>query len=54
MVVGLAGWIMEGLDEGGRSRAQETLRASLAEHATDAGVQYDSAGWIITAKRHAG
>jgi hypothetical protein len=51
MVVGLAGWMMQGLDEAGRARAQEALRASIAAHVTERGVQYDSAAWIITAMR---
>jgi SAM-dependent methyltransferase len=49
MVVGLAGWMMQGLDESGRAHALEALRASIAAHVTDDGVQYDSAAWIITA-----
>jgi SAM-dependent methyltransferase len=51
LVLGLAGWMMQGLDETGRSRALEALRASLVSHVTDSGVQYDSAVWIIGARR---
>ena len=34
-----------------RSRASEALHASLVEHAGSAGVQYDSAAWLIEARR---
>jgi hypothetical protein len=50
-VVGVAGWMMDGLDEVGRARAIGDLRASLAAHETARGVLYDSATWIVTARR---
>jgi SAM-dependent methyltransferase len=50
MVLGLAGWMMQGLDESGRTRALEALNASLAAHAGPSGVVYDSAAWLITAR----
>jgi SAM-dependent methyltransferase len=50
-VLGLAGWMMEGLDEAGRARALEALRTSLEAHAGQGGVTYDSAAWLITATR---
>jgi SAM-dependent methyltransferase len=48
-VLGLTGWMLEGLDETGRSRALDALRATIAAHDTGHGVTYDSAAWIITA-----
>jgi SAM-dependent methyltransferase len=50
-ILGFAGWMLEGLDEAGRSRALEALRASLVRHDTGNGVSYDSAAWLITARR---
>jgi hypothetical protein len=50
-VLGLTGWLLEGLDESGRNRALDALRATLAAHDTGHGVNYDSAAWIITAHR---
>ncbi len=48
-VLGLMGWMLEGLDEAGRARARDALRATLASHDTGHGVTYDSAAWLITA-----
>jgi SAM-dependent methyltransferase len=48
-VLGLLGWILEGLDEAGRQRALAALRASLVAHDSGHGVSYGSAAWIITA-----
>jgi hypothetical protein len=50
-VLGVAGWMMDGLDEAGRARAIGDLRSSLAAHETTRGVVYDSATWIVTARR---
>ena len=50
-VLGVAGWMMEGLDEAGRAKAIGDLRASLTAHETAGGVVYDSATWIVTARR---
>jgi SAM-dependent methyltransferase len=50
-VLGVAGWMMGGLDAASRARAVGNLRASLAAHETGRGVVYDSATWIITARR---
>jgi hypothetical protein len=54
MVLGLASWMMNGLDEDGRSRALEALRATLAAHTTDSGARCDSSGWIITSRSRVG
>ena len=50
-VLGQLGWLLEDLDPAGRARALDALHASAASHASDQGVLYDSAAWIITATR---
>jgi SAM-dependent methyltransferase len=50
-VLGLMGWMLQGLDDAGRNQALDNLRDTLAAHATDGGVMYDSAAWIIRASR---
>jgi SAM-dependent methyltransferase len=50
-VLGQLGWMLEGLDDGGRGRALDALRATVAAHATADGVLYGSAAWTITATR---
>ncbi len=39
------------LDADTRSRALDNLRASMADHQTERGVYYDSAAWLIEARR---
>jgi hypothetical protein len=39
------------LDADTRGRAIDSLRASVADHQTDRGVLYDSAVWLIEARR---
>jgi SAM-dependent methyltransferase len=50
-VLGLMGWMLEGLDDAGRARAADALHATMTEHETPDGVLFDSAAWIITATR---
>ncbi|MFD7782326.1 class I SAM-dependent methyltransferase [Streptomyces nojiriensis] len=50
-VLGLHGWMLDGLDAEGRRRAVDDLRTTLAAHETDDGVLYASATWIIRATR---
>jgi SAM-dependent methyltransferase len=50
-VLGQLGWMLEGLDDAGRTQAVDALRASAAAHETDAGVIYESGAWIIHATR---
>ena len=50
-VLGLMGWMLEGLDDAGRARALDALHASMAGHATPDGVFFESAAWIIQATR---
>ena len=51
LVSGLLGWMLEGLDQTGRDRALDALRATLAAHETTDGVLYESAAWLIRARR---
>jgi SAM-dependent methyltransferase len=46
----LAGMLLE-LDDDTRARALDTLRADMVEHQTEHGVLYDSAAWLIEARR---
>jgi SAM-dependent methyltransferase len=50
-VLGLLGWMLEGVDATGRAQAVEALHRTLADHTTRDGVVYDSAAWIIEATR---
>jgi SAM-dependent methyltransferase len=51
-VLGLLGWMLDGLDDDGRTAAHDALRATIDAHATTPdGVLYDSAAWIIRATR---
>jgi SAM-dependent methyltransferase len=49
-VLGLMGWMLQGLDGAGRGRALDALRGSLAAHDSGHGVSYGSAAWLITAR----
>jgi SAM-dependent methyltransferase len=51
LVVGLLGWMLDGLDDDRRAAARDALRATIAAHATPDGVAFDSAAWIIRATR---
>jgi SAM-dependent methyltransferase len=48
---GLMGWMLEGLDAVARDRALENLSDTVNTHATDGGVTFESATWLITASR---
>lgn len=50
-VLGLMGWMLQGLDETGRARAVDGLRTTMAAHQTGDGVVFGSAAWTITAIR---
>ena len=50
-VLGLLGWMLEGLDETGRLQASDDLRATLSAHATPEGVAFGSSAWMIRATR---
>jgi hypothetical protein len=50
-VSGQLAWMVRDLDADTRGRAIDSLRASMADHQTDRGVLYDSAVWLIEARR---
>ena len=50
-VLGLMGWMLEGLDDAGRAHAIDALHATMAAHETPDGVLFDSAAWIIDTTR---
>jgi SAM-dependent methyltransferase len=50
-VLGLLGWMLRDLDDAGTTRAVDALRTSTAAHETADGVMYDSAFWIVRARR---
>jgi SAM-dependent methyltransferase len=49
-VIGFFGWMRDGLDDAGRVRADEALRATIAEHSGTQGVTFQCATWIIQAR----
>jgi hypothetical protein len=50
-VLGQTGWMLQGLDDTGRARAVDGLRATMTAHETDDGVVFGSAAWTISATR---
>jgi SAM-dependent methyltransferase len=50
-VLGLMGWMLQGLDDHGRMQALGALGTTLAAHDTGGGVIYQSATWTIRAIR---
>jgi SAM-dependent methyltransferase len=50
-VLGLMGWMLQGLDDPGRQRAVDALRATMAAHETVDGIVFGSATWTIRATR---
>lgn len=50
-VLGQLGWMLDGLDDSGRARAQASLLTTMAAHETDDGVLFDSDAWVITARK---
>jgi SAM-dependent methyltransferase len=50
-VLGVSGWMLEGLDDDGRRSAIEALRAGMSRHLVAEGVAYGSAAWLVTARR---
>jgi SAM-dependent methyltransferase len=51
-VLGLMGWMLDGLDGAGRTRATDALRATMAAHETGDGVVFGSAAWTIRARNN--
>jgi SAM-dependent methyltransferase len=50
-IQGLAGWMLDGQDDEARARALGDLRRSAERHLTEDGVEFGSAGWLVTARR---
>jgi SAM-dependent methyltransferase len=51
-MLGLLAWMLDGLDELGREAALDALHTTMDRHATDRGVLFDSAAWLIQARVH--
>jgi SAM-dependent methyltransferase len=51
VMLGLLGWMLEGLDEHGCARASEALHDTMAAHETADGVLFESAAWITHASQ---
>lgn len=52
-LIGQLGWMLNGLDDNGRGRALDDLRALLSAHVGPDGVTFGSACWLVTADRAA-
>jgi SAM-dependent methyltransferase len=50
-VVGVAGWLTDGLDDDARNRALDDLRRRIEAHIGPDGVEFGSATWLVTARR---
>jgi SAM-dependent methyltransferase len=50
-VLGLAGWMLDGLDPAARDGAVTDLRRRMEAHAGPGGVELGSAAWLVTARR---
>lgn len=50
-VLGQFGGMLDGLDEAARAGAVDDLHTVLADHLTDRGVHFDSAVWLVRARR---
>jgi SAM-dependent methyltransferase len=53
-VLGLMGWMLDGLDDAGRERALDALTATVTAHASSDGITFASGAWLIRAARPAG
>jgi SAM-dependent methyltransferase len=51
LVSGLLAWMLEGLEDTSRAGALDALRTTIAAHETADGVLYESAAWIVSARR---
>ena len=50
-VLGLLGWMLDGLDDTGRKRALDALSATVTAHAGSDGVTFAAGAWLIRAVR---
>ena len=53
-VLGLMGWMLNGLDDTGRKRALDALSATVTAHASSDGITFASGAWLIRAVRATG
>lgn len=53
-VLGLMGWMLDGLDDTGRERALDALSATVTAHASSDGITFASGAWLIRAVRARG
>lgn len=53
-IVGQQAGMLRDLDQDTRERAVDELHAAMAAHQTERGVLFESAGWLIQARRQAG
>jgi SAM-dependent methyltransferase len=53
-VLGLMGWMLDGLDQAGRERALDALSATVTAHASSDGITFGSGAWLIRAARPGG
>ena len=51
LMLGLLGWMLEGLDDNGRRAAQDALRRTIDAHTGPDGVRFAAAVWLISARR---
>jgi SAM-dependent methyltransferase len=51
LIVGVAGWMADGLDDDARQQALSDLRHRIEAHTGADGVTFGSATWLITARR---
>jgi len=49
-LIGLMGWMLQGLDDDGTKRAHDALLHATTAHETANGVTFESATWITTAR----
>jgi SAM-dependent methyltransferase len=52
-VLGLMGWMLNGLDQASRTRALNELTATITAHTSSDGITFASATWLIRATRPA-
>jgi SAM-dependent methyltransferase len=50
-LIGLMGWMLDGLDSAGRASALDALRTTLRAHETGQGVTFGSGMWLVRAHR---
>ncbi len=50
-ISGQTAWMVHDLDAETKAHGLDSLRACIADHQTDRGVLYDSAAWLIEARR---